>query len=116
MRVACPECKQAYRPKANELKVLFGKSKAPKQIRLHRAKGCNSCFNTGYHGRKSVYEILRVSPQIRRMIVHGSDSDAINEQAIKEGMKTLHQTAVQEVLKGVTTLDELTRVVDIRMN
>jgi len=112
IRISCSKCRQAYEPSKDELKYLFGKSYRDEKIKLYRGTGCDSCYNTGYYGRKSIYEILRISPEIRKMIVHGGDYDAIKQQAIKEGMKTLHRSAVDEVVSGVTTVDELLRVVE----
>ncbi len=114
IRMSCSKCKQVYEPSEDELKCLFAKSHPDKKIKLYRGAGCNSCYHTGYHGRKSIYEILCISPEIRRMVVHGSSDDAIKQQAIKEGMGTLHESAVDEVVTGVTTLDELMRVVEVR--
>ncbi len=115
IRTLCSKCKQAYEPSEDELKCLFGKSHRDEKVELYRGMGCNSCYHTGYHGRKAVYEVLCVSPEIRRMIIDTSGDDAIKQQAIKEGMKTLHKNAVDEVLNGVTALDELMRVVDVRI-
>jgi type IV pilus assembly protein PilB len=125
IRTSCAKCKQAYQPSEDELKCLFGESSCDEalvtignylttKIKLYRGKGCNSCYHTGCHGRKGVYEILRISPEIRKMIVDGGSDDVIKQQAIKEGMKTLNKSAVDEVLSGVTALDELMRVVDVR--
>jgi type IV pilus assembly protein PilB len=114
VRTSCPGCKQTYQPTTNELKCLFGKSRPSEKVELCRSSGCESCYQTGYRGRKAVYEILCVSQKIRRMILDGASDDAIKQQAIEEGMKTLRQSAIDEVLNGVTTLDELMRVVDIR--
>ncbi len=114
IRTLCPKCKQAYEPSVNELKCLFGESYQDKKIELYRGMGCNNCYHTGYHGRKGIFEILPISREIRKMIVDASSDDAIKQQAIKEGMKTLLKNAVDEVLNGVTTLDELMRVVDVR--
>jgi type IV pilus assembly protein PilB len=114
IRTLCPECKQACEPSEDELKCLFGKSCYDKKIKLYRATGCSNCYHTGYHGRKGIYEILTISPTIRKMTVDGSSDDAIKRQAIEEGMKTLRKNAVDEVLNGSTTLDELMRVVDVR--
>jgi len=113
IRISCSNCKQAYEPSEDELKSLFGKSYKDKQIKLYRGAGCNSCLQTGYHGRKSIYEILCVSPEMRRMVIRGSNDDAIKQQAIKEGMKTLHHSTVDEVVNGVTTPEELMRVVEV---
>ena len=114
IRTFCAKCKQAYRPSEDELKCLFGESSHDEKIKLYRGKGCNSCYHTGYHGRKGIYEILRISPEIRKIIVDGGSDDVIKQQAIKEGMKTLNKSTVDEVLNGVTSLDELMRVVDVR--
>ena len=114
IRTSCSNCKQAYQPSKDELRCLFGKSYQDNKVQLYRGTGCNRCNHTGYHGRKSVYEILCISPEIRRMILDRSDDDTIKQQALKEGMKTLHQRAVDEALNGVTTVDELMRVVDVR--
>jgi len=114
IRMTCPRCKQPYQPSEDELKCLFGESYRDKKMELYRGMGCNSCRHTGYFGRKSVYEILCISPEISRMTVDGSNDDAIKQQAIKEGMKTLHKRTVDEVLNGVTTLKEMMRVVEVR--
>jgi len=116
MRTTCPKCKQAYEAGEEELAVLFGKRQPDEKIQLWKGRGCNACRNTGYHGRKAVYEILPVSAEIRKMIVAGAGDGDIKKQAIKEGMKTLAGSAVDEVLRGGTTYEELIRVVDVRMD
>ncbi len=82
-------------------------------MELYRGAGCEACCQTGYQGRKSIYEILGITPEIRKLIVHGSSDATIKQLAIQEGMRTLRDSAVAEVLNGVTTLDELTRIVEI---
>ena len=114
VRTSCSECKQTYQPSEDELKCLFGESCPNEKVELCRNSGCESCYRTGYRGRKAIYEILCVSQTIRRMILDGAGDDAIKQQAIREGMKTLRQSANDEVLNGLTTLDELMRVVDVR--
>lgn len=114
IRMTCPKCKQPYQPSEDELKCLFGKSYRDKKMELYRGMGCNSCRHTGYFGRKSIYEILPISNEIRKMIVDASGDDVIKQQAIKEGMKTLHKRTVDEVLNGATTLKEMMRVVEVR--
>lgn len=113
MRISCLHCKQAYQPSEQEIGLLNGQSHPDDKIELYRPNGCEACGHTGYHGRKSIYEILRISSSIRKMIVHGSSDGEIKEQAITEGMRTLHDSAVAEVINGVTTLDELSRVVEV---
>ncbi|MHC4169108.1 MAG: GspE/PulE family protein [Planctomycetota bacterium] len=113
MRISCPNCKQPYEPPEHELKCLFGKSRPDKKIELYRGAGCESCGNTGYHGRKSVHEILNVSAEIRRLIARRGDDQSIKQQAIREGMRTLFENAVNEVLDGISTVEEVTRVIDV---
>jgi len=115
LRTSCPTCQKSYQPSDDELKFLSGESFGDKKIELYRGTGCNNCYNTGYHNRKGIFEILPVSETIRKMIVDESSDDVIKQQAIKEGMKTLRKSAVDEVLSGATTLDEIMRVVDMRV-
>jgi type IV pilus assembly protein PilB len=113
IRISCPQCRQTYTVSEQELKLLRSHSNKDENLELYRTTGCEACCQTGYRGRKSIYEILRISPDIRKMIVHGDSDNTIKEQAIKEGMRTLRDSTIAEVLNGVTTMDELTRVVEI---
>jgi type IV pilus assembly protein PilB len=111
VRAICPRCKQPYTPSSEEVELLSGSSEKEKTVQLYRGTGCNYCYNLGYQGRKAIYEILSISPEIRRMIIGASGDNAIMQLAIKEGMKTLHQSGIEEVLNGTTTLEELQRVI-----
>jgi type IV pilus assembly protein PilB len=113
MRISCTKCKKIHKPTKQELKYLFSEIPRKKNTKLYQGKGCDSCFHTGYHGRKSIYEILSISPKIRRMIINRNSDLEIKQQAIEEGMKTLYESAVKEVINGVTTTEELTRIVDV---
>jgi type IV pilus assembly protein PilB len=114
IRVVCDNCKQTYQAGKEEIGYLFGENYEGKSVEACRATGCRSCGNTGYHGRKGVFEILTVSPRIKQMIIQQNSSEQIKMQAVKEGMRTLHQSATEEVIKGATTIEELLRVVDVR--
>ncbi len=116
LRICCNECKKTYKPSKEELSCLYSKLPENKNIRLVEANSCNSCYHTGYHGRRSIYEIFEISNKIRSMIAADNNDDVIKEQATKEGMKTLRSSAIEQVINGVTTLTELMRVVDIRDN
>ncbi|MEJ2703592.1 MAG: GspE/PulE family protein [Sedimentisphaerales bacterium] len=116
LRVSCPKCKRASEPTRQDLELLSGKPHNVNGMQLYRGWGCKSCYQTGYHGRKSIYEILIVSPEIRRMVMGGRPDIEIKQQAIEEGMKTLQESALHEVRNGVTTVEEVMRVVDVRMN
>jgi type II secretory ATPase GspE/PulE/Tfp pilus assembly ATPase PilB-like protein len=113
MRSVCSVCKQSCQPSEDELKCLFGESYKDKNIELSRAAGCNNCHHTGYYGRTGIFEVLPVSAMIRRMVTDGSSDDAIKQQAMKEGMKTLRRSAIEAVINGATTFDEMMRVIDM---
>ena len=114
VRTTCDKCKQPYKPSAEELAMIYGKSLPDKEVHAYRGVGCNSCRNTGYRGRRGVFEILSVSPLIRKMIADGSSDGQIKQQAVQEGMRTLTKAAIDDMLAGNTTIDELMRVVDLR--
>jgi len=95
------------------VRILFGDSPPADEVQLWRGSGCSQCYQSGYLGRKSIYEILSVSRRVQRMIIDKADDDAIKEQAVSQGMRTLRMTAIDEVLAGRTTLEEIMRVVDM---
>jgi type IV pilus assembly protein PilB len=115
IRNSCSKCKQVYQPSEDDLNRMFGESYLDKKIEFYQGTGCNHCHNTGYHGRKGIFEILPISPTIRKMITDQSSDDVIRQQAIKEGMKTLYRSAANEVLAGATTIDEIIRVINLRI-
>ncbi len=127
IRTVCPRCRETYEPERSlldgGLRMADGGSAAsvsshpPSEIRppqFVRGRGCPFCAGTGYQGRKAVYEILPVSQKIRHMILDGCNDTQLKEQALREGMRTLRRNAQEEVLRGMTTIDELMRVVDIK--
>ena len=116
IRTLCPKCKQKYEPSKQELERLFGdKPIQNNKIELHRSSECENCHHSGYLGRRSIYEILGISTEIRKMIMDGKSDQDIKQQAMKEGMKILREKAVDEVLAGVTTTEEMTRIVDVKV-
>ena len=126
VRTVCPRCKETYEPDKSleDCGLVCGVpvracQETPHGVttnapQLARGRGCPYCCQTGYQGRKAVYEILPVSPTIRHMILDGTGDTHIKEQARQEGMRTLRTNAIQEVLRGVTTIEELMRVVDLK--
>jgi type II secretory ATPase GspE/PulE/Tfp pilus assembly ATPase PilB-like protein len=83
---------------------------------LYQAQGCPDCYHSGFKGRKSIYEILPVSQALRRMILQSHSDDAIKEAAVEEGMAVLRDSAIGEVFNGVTTLEEISRMVEMTKN
>ena len=78
---------------------------------LVRGRGCSYCGDSGYSGRRAVHEGLAVSSDIKRLVLQGATEDEIHAQALREGFVTLHVDGQHKVIDGVTTLDEVDRVV-----
>ncbi len=109
MRKLCPTCKEVWmEAPADRLRKWV-----PKGTPLYRAAGCPDCAMTGYRGRFSIVEVLTVSPEVERRIAAGETADHLAAAARRSGMKGLWESGLEHVLRGESTLDELTRVVDI---
>src|SRR5438876_3062858 len=109
MRKLCPTCKQVWmEAPAERLKKWL-----PKETPLYRAAGCPDCAMTGYRGRFSILEVLTVTPEVERRIAAGETADHIAEAGRRSGMKSLWESGLAHVLRGESTIDELTRVVDV---
>jgi type IV pilus assembly protein PilB len=78
---------------------------------LFRAVGCTVCAKTGYKGRLALHEVMVVSEEIERLAVEHASATVIEKVAIAEGMVTLRDDGLAKVLAGVTSLDEILRVV-----
>jgi type II secretory ATPase GspE/PulE/Tfp pilus assembly ATPase PilB-like protein len=74
---------------------------------MHRSHGCEHCDQTGFRGRAGIHEMLVVSRELRRMIQNGARVEALQQAAMKEGMRTLRQDGIDKVLAGVTTIEEV---------
>ena len=109
MRKLCPTCKEVWM----EAPPDRLKKWVPKGTPLYRAAGCPDCAMTGYRGRFSIVEVLTVSAEVERRIAAGETAEHIADAARRSGMKGLWDSGLAHVLKGESTLDELTRVVDI---
>ena len=113
VRRICPSCRQPIEASAQELEDL-GLPPAPKRM-IYRGAGCPDCFDTGYRGRIAVFEILPVTRRIRNIISAGGGRMEI-EEALRdpaEGFVSLQENAVRLVLEGVTTPEEILRVVSV---
>ena len=113
VRRLCEKCAAPDEPKVDLLHRLGCSDEAIASGTFRRAVGCGSCGNTGYKGRSAVYEILTVSEQISRLILHGASSHDIEATAIEQGMLSLSNAAAARVLAGEITTDELLRVFSV---
>ena len=108
VRVLCEECKEQFIPDDAMLRGIGISRKALENHTIYRAKGCPSCFNTGYKGRVAIMEIMRLDERLKSVILKTYDSNVIKARA-KE-MKTLRQDGVLKILDGITTIEEMVRV------
>jgi len=108
VRRTCNDCKESYRPSADEL-ALFAPDPGPEL--LYRGRGCRRCRNVGYAGCMALYEVFGVDSEVRRMLIDGADGDKIQRYAVEAGMITLRQSGLRQAARGLTTLEEVFTVV-----
>jgi type IV pilus assembly protein PilB len=111
VRRLCDHCRRQYTPPAETLRLLNIAEADAAAIPFYKAVGCDQCNHTGYRGRIGIYEVMQVSDKMRRLIAAGSPEDQIRDAAIAGGMVTLGEDGLAKVKSGVTTPDELLRVV-----
>ena len=113
IRTLCPHCKKAGGMRAEDeaawtAMVAPWKSAMPSQI--YHPQGCLECRRTGYQGRMGLYEILTLSPDVRKLIQDQTDLVRLREQAAKEGMKPLRISGARKVAAGLTTIEEVMKI------
>ena len=111
IRKICPYCRVTFT--ADE-KILLGLDLDPdehRDLQLHRGLGCPACFQTGYMGRTGIFEIMVAGEELRDLIFQQIPKDVLRRVAVDLGMRTLKQSAVDKILDGTTTVEEVYRVV-----
>jgi len=110
VRTLCPQCKQAGELKDETWEMLVTPWKANKPARVYYAKGCLDCRMTGYMGRVGLYEMLTMSPTLRRLVTRETDLEVLTGQSCREGMKPLRISGAAKIAAGITTLEEVLKV------
>ncbi len=117
MRVTCTNCKEQYQVKKSDI-VRFGfelpnhiMDDGNETITLYRGAGCEKCKKSGYKGRTGVHELMLMTDEIRDMILKHEPAHLLRATAVKNGMQTLQSDALSKVLLGITTIDEVIRVI-----
>jgi len=115
IRTLCGSCKEEYQ--ASETDVAFLKRQYGEEyfdelglsddLKLHRAKGCDNCGDTGYKGRTGVHELLSMTGELRSLVYKEASVSKMKEQAMKDGMRTLTQDAILKVIKGDTDIAQM---------
>ena len=111
-RRLCSKCKEPYTPTAESLVASRFPWEDGKPLpELFRPVGCTNCSKTGYKGRLALHEVMLISEEIERLAVEKASATTIEHVAREQGMKTLREDGLSKVLAGVTSLDEILRVV-----
>ncbi len=107
VRRICNNCKAetTYEPDVLEAAEIPEDRLA--EMKFYKGESCDQCDGTGYRGRQGLFEVMPISPKIRRMIMHSESADVMKAQAVEEGMLTLRDDGLIKVEKGITTLEEV---------
>ena len=106
VRKICQHCKVAYTPSQE---VLDSLGIPPGDYTFYKKQGCSVCDGKGYKGRMGIYEVMFMDEEIRELTASAKDIRSIQSVAIKHGMKTLRQAAIDRVIEGVTSVEEALR-------
>jgi type IV pilus assembly protein PilB len=111
-RKLCERCKVGYAPEPAELSAAaYPEWLWPEIPQLFKPQGCPACASTGYRGRIGLYEVMQMSEEIERLTVERTSADAIRAVAVQQGMMTLRDDGLEKARMGITSLDEVARVV-----
>ena len=120
VRKICDNCKTSFVIPKNDLLSHFSSEIVNKYylgvgeekgVRVYKGTGCKLCQRTGYYGRVGIYEVLEISNEIKKIINERGDADSIDAVALKEGMTSMLDDGVAKMSKGLTTLEEILRVI-----
>ncbi len=109
VRRICKDCKGPHKYTDEQLSPLGTDIEKLRAIPFMKGTGCDTCSGTGYKGRAGLYEVMAMSPELRRMILRGASVSEMQEQAVSEGMLTLRMDGIRKVERGVTTLEEVVK-------
>ena len=111
VRLLCPVCRIPYTPEAALLKDLgLQKENGPYTFYKEKERGCEKCYHAGFRGRRGIYELLPLVTGVREQIIQKGAYDRILEEAVKAGFRTMRQHALDGIIKGETTAEEVLRV------
>ena len=111
VRSVCQHCKEDYEPVPELIEELsLNEFASDDEHTLCNAVGCDECANTGYWGRTVITEFMILSESIRRLILSRADGATLQNTAIEEGMLSMKMDGLKKALRGLTTIEEVTRV------
>src|SRR3954462_8526054 len=107
VRRICSSCKEPAQYPDEYLRAGGISDDDIRSTTFYRGKGCEQCGGSGYQGRPGWYEVMAMSPTLRRMILQNASTVELQAQALAEGMRTLRRDGMLKVRKGITTLEEV---------
>ena len=111
VRTLCANCKAPAEPLSDEQWAALTKPyRATRPSITYKAVGCLDCRMTGYRGRAGLYEVMTMTPELRKLVVAGAGMDELREQAFRDGMKPLRASGAHKIATGLTTVEEVERV------
>ncbi len=113
VRTICPKCVEEYTPTSEEALALQVPYEKIANIRFRRGNGCIHCRQTGYIGRSSVFEVMPISSKIRKLVIAQAEAPEIVRVAREEGLRSLRESAIEKLVRGVTTVTEVLRVTSL---
>jgi len=114
VRKICDQCKKPYTPSKEELMKIRLWGKDPATFVSYIGSGCSACNKTGYKGRAGVFEVLTVAPGVQELIASDAGEELISKAAIDAGMQYMIEDGLEKVRQGITSMDELFRVLHAR--
>jgi type IV pilus assembly protein PilB len=111
VRRLCMSCRRQYTPESDVLRALNISDAEAGSLPFYKPVGCDQCHHTGYRGRLGVYEVMRITDRLRRLIASRASEDALRDAALAGGMISLGEDGLAKVKGGQTTVEELMRVV-----
>ena len=118
LRTLCPHCKQALDVTpdseiAIQWQELVQPWRAPVPAQVYKAQGCEHCRHTGYQGRVGLYEIMPLSNELKKLVAADANLDTLKQQAYREGVQPLRLSGAKRISEGLTTIEEVMRVVPL---
>ena len=109
VRRICSDCKEEHKYDSDELAAMGISEEEAADLTFYKGSGCDTCEDTGYKGRQGLYEVMSMTPELRRLVLRGASTADLQEQAVKDGMLTLRVDGMLKVKKGITTLEEIVK-------
>ncbi|ERL54870.1 GspE/PulE family protein [Psychrobacter aquaticus] len=118
LRTLCPHCKKALDVTpdseiAIQWQELVQPWRAPVPAQIYTAQGCEHCRHTGYQGRVGLYEIMPLSNELKKLVAADANLDVLKQQAYREGVQPLRLSGAKRISEGITTIEEVMRVVPL---